>query len=326
MRKLVRQTGIDPEFRECGVLEVDFRRRSALGRSRKRSRSAPRALDGRALRRLEPALSERLVSGVLHRGRRASGSAAPASRAPHRGEPGRRRLPHGGVRASRRRRGRASRRHRARRRRGGPGAARRRRRRKLDDARRGHRPSRRRRDSGARADRRDRDGRAAAQPRRVRAPRVPRTARRRSRARRLDARVRGVPPRGHRGRRARLARCRASARAGARERRVPLELVEFPPVHEKRTPLDRRFGRARSRARDGSLPKRHPARARDGSDRGRGRAWRALSAAARGVSAERARSSQSIARGRIARGAESRCSRLRQRNESPGHPGRRGER
>ncbi|HVR19845.1 MAG TPA: glycine oxidase ThiO [Polyangiaceae bacterium] len=68
VRKLVRQTGIDPEFRECGVLEVDFRRRAALGRSGKRPRSAPRVLDGRALRRLEPALSERLVSGVLHAG------------------------------------------------------------------------------------------------------------------------------------------------------------------------------------------------------------------------------------------------------------------
>jgi glycine oxidase len=62
VRKLVRRTGIDPEFRECGVLEVDFRRRFPA----KRPRSAPRVLDGRALRRLEPALSERLVAGVLH--------------------------------------------------------------------------------------------------------------------------------------------------------------------------------------------------------------------------------------------------------------------
>ena len=53
VRELTRRTGIDPEYRECGVLRVDFRRRSG-----------PRVLDRRALRRLEPSLSERLVSGV----------------------------------------------------------------------------------------------------------------------------------------------------------------------------------------------------------------------------------------------------------------------
>lgn len=67
VRELVRRTGIDPEFRECGVLEVDFargsRRRSAKGHA-----TRERVLDGRALRRLEPALNERLASGVLHAG------------------------------------------------------------------------------------------------------------------------------------------------------------------------------------------------------------------------------------------------------------------
>jgi glycine oxidase len=63
VRELRRSTGIDPEYRECGVLEVDFRKRSARAAARPRR---PRLLDGRGLRRLEPALSERLVSGVLY--------------------------------------------------------------------------------------------------------------------------------------------------------------------------------------------------------------------------------------------------------------------
>jgi glycine oxidase len=60
VRDLARRTGIDAEYRECGVLEVDF------GKSRRRSakRSGARRLDGRALRRLEPALSDRVVSGA----------------------------------------------------------------------------------------------------------------------------------------------------------------------------------------------------------------------------------------------------------------------
>ena len=67
VRELTRQTGIDPEYRECGVLEVDFRRRA--GRRTERpalARSGSRVVEGRALRRLEPSLSPRLVSGVLH--------------------------------------------------------------------------------------------------------------------------------------------------------------------------------------------------------------------------------------------------------------------
>jgi glycine oxidase len=63
VRELVRRTGIDPEYRECGVLEVDFGR---APRRAKRSRNAPRSLAGPALRRLEPALSERVRSGILH--------------------------------------------------------------------------------------------------------------------------------------------------------------------------------------------------------------------------------------------------------------------
>ncbi|HEX6276673.1 MAG TPA: glycine oxidase ThiO [Polyangiaceae bacterium] len=65
VRELVRRTGIDPEFRECGVLEVAFRRSS---RRAPRARGAPRTLGRSALLRLEPALSERLASGVLHAG------------------------------------------------------------------------------------------------------------------------------------------------------------------------------------------------------------------------------------------------------------------
>ena len=38
VRELTRRTGIDPEYRECGVLEVDFRRR--LGRRRQGKASA----------------------------------------------------------------------------------------------------------------------------------------------------------------------------------------------------------------------------------------------------------------------------------------------
>jgi hypothetical protein len=66
VRDLQRRTGIDPEYRECGVLEVDFRKRPAREAARRRRRSPPRLLDGRALRRLEPALSDRIVTGVLH--------------------------------------------------------------------------------------------------------------------------------------------------------------------------------------------------------------------------------------------------------------------
>jgi glycine/D-amino acid oxidase-like deaminating enzyme len=65
VRDLQRRTGIDPEYRECGVLEVDFRKRPAREAARRRRRSPPRLLDGRALRRLEPALSDRIVTGVL---------------------------------------------------------------------------------------------------------------------------------------------------------------------------------------------------------------------------------------------------------------------
>ena len=66
VRDLHRKTGIDPEYRECGVLEVDFRKRPPRAALGPRRRSPPRPLDGRGLRRLEPALSERLVSGVLY--------------------------------------------------------------------------------------------------------------------------------------------------------------------------------------------------------------------------------------------------------------------
>ena len=68
VRELTRRTGIDPEYRECGVLEVDFRRRHGrrAGGHAASVRSGSRVLDGRAMRRLEPALSPRLVSGVLH--------------------------------------------------------------------------------------------------------------------------------------------------------------------------------------------------------------------------------------------------------------------
>jgi glycine oxidase len=65
VRELQRKTGIDPEYRECGVLEVDFRKRPPRAALPRRS-SPPRLLDGRGLRRLEPALSARLVSGVLY--------------------------------------------------------------------------------------------------------------------------------------------------------------------------------------------------------------------------------------------------------------------
>jgi glycine oxidase len=65
VRELVRRTGIDPEYRECGVLEVDFRKRPARSRS---TAAASRPLGGRALRKLEPALSDRLRWGALHPG------------------------------------------------------------------------------------------------------------------------------------------------------------------------------------------------------------------------------------------------------------------
>jgi glycine oxidase len=64
VRELTHETGIDPEFRECGVLQVDFRKRADFRRARSRARN--RVLDGRALRRLEPALSPRLVAGLFH--------------------------------------------------------------------------------------------------------------------------------------------------------------------------------------------------------------------------------------------------------------------
>jgi glycine oxidase len=67
VRDLVQKTAIDPEYRECGVLQVDFARRRSPGHAPK-GRSARRVLDARALRRLEPALSERVASGVLHEG------------------------------------------------------------------------------------------------------------------------------------------------------------------------------------------------------------------------------------------------------------------
>jgi glycine oxidase len=66
VRELTKKTGIDPEFRECGVLQVDFRKRADFRRGRDGARN--RVLDGRGLRKLEPALSERLVAGLLHRG------------------------------------------------------------------------------------------------------------------------------------------------------------------------------------------------------------------------------------------------------------------
>jgi glycine oxidase len=64
VRELVRRTGIDPEYRECGVLEVAF---GGSSRRAKRPRGG-RPLDRRALLRLEPALSARLASGALHAG------------------------------------------------------------------------------------------------------------------------------------------------------------------------------------------------------------------------------------------------------------------
>ena len=67
VRDLVRSTDIDPEFRECGVLEVSFERRGRAG-SAKSGRSTRRVLEGSALRKLEPALGERVRSGVLHAG------------------------------------------------------------------------------------------------------------------------------------------------------------------------------------------------------------------------------------------------------------------
>ncbi|HEX6764728.1 MAG TPA: glycine oxidase ThiO [Polyangiaceae bacterium] len=68
VRDLVRSTGIDPEYRECGVLKVEFRRRSKGPRARSvaRARAGERTFDGRALRRLEPSLSEKVSSGVLY--------------------------------------------------------------------------------------------------------------------------------------------------------------------------------------------------------------------------------------------------------------------
>ncbi len=65
VRELVKKTGIDPEFRECGVLEVAFRRHGGRAHSASKG-GAPRVLGAHAIRKLEPALSERLLSGALH--------------------------------------------------------------------------------------------------------------------------------------------------------------------------------------------------------------------------------------------------------------------
>jgi glycine oxidase len=64
---LGRATGIDVEYRECGVVQVAFgaARARALLRARQHQKPRPRALDARALRRREPELNPRLGGGLL---------------------------------------------------------------------------------------------------------------------------------------------------------------------------------------------------------------------------------------------------------------------
>ncbi|HEY3497936.1 MAG TPA: glycine oxidase ThiO [Polyangiaceae bacterium] len=70
VRALGRATGMDVEYRECGVLEVRFgtARVRALLRERAFQKPPPRRLDARALHRREPSLSEKLGGGVLFAG------------------------------------------------------------------------------------------------------------------------------------------------------------------------------------------------------------------------------------------------------------------
>jgi glycine oxidase len=66
-RALGRATGIDVQYRESGVVQVEFgsARVRALIRSRSWQKPRPRALDARALGRREPELSKKLGGGVL---------------------------------------------------------------------------------------------------------------------------------------------------------------------------------------------------------------------------------------------------------------------
>jgi glycine oxidase len=65
-RSLTRATGIDVEFRECGVLKVAATKRELrqLENSVAWQKPRPRRLDGRALLRLEPSLETALAGGV----------------------------------------------------------------------------------------------------------------------------------------------------------------------------------------------------------------------------------------------------------------------
>ena len=66
VRSLVKATGIDVQYRECGLFQVGFGADSvrALSRARSWQKPRPRVLDTKALHRREPALSPKLTGGL----------------------------------------------------------------------------------------------------------------------------------------------------------------------------------------------------------------------------------------------------------------------